>query len=74
MVAATPVEPPSDLLQGTEVSGRGATQQHEREPHTIQQAKETGQLYQPGKLANSVQNKYTFLDLYSTIENYIHVN
>ena len=35
LVSATIMEPPVDILQGAEMSGRGAPQQYERESNTV---------------------------------------
>lgn len=49
-VQAASVEPPAQLLQGAEGSGRRPVKQPEREPHAVQQATEAGQRHQPGEL------------------------
>lgn len=50
-VQAAVVEPPAHPLQGAEVFGRGASEQPEGEPDTVQQTAQTHQHHQPSEYA-----------------------
>lgn len=53
---ATTMEPPPDILQRTEMSSGGSTEQLEGKSHTVQQAKKTGQFHQSGKFSHCLVN------------------